>query len=165
LTGFLFATILITNRGRRDDPIASNSQFAIAIHILTLLAQGDDEPVTSQRIAGSVNTNPVFIRRILGLLSRTGLVTSQPGVGGGWRLLRDPASITLLEVYRAIDEDPLLSMHHSQPNPECLIGRNIQRTLTIYFGEAERAFEQVLAGQTIAQVLKTARQDSALRSP
>lgn len=121
--------------------------------------------MTSQRMAGSVNTNPVFIRRILGLLSRAGLVTSQPGVGGGWRLRRDPASITLLEVYRAVAEDPLLSMHHSQPNPECLIGRNIQRTLTVYFGEAERAFEQVLAGQTIAQVLKTARQDSVLRSP
>jgi Rrf2 family protein len=115
-------------------------------------------------MADSVNTNPVFIRRILGLLSRAGLVASQPGVGGGWRLLRDPASITLLEVHRAVDEEHLLSMHHSQPNPECLIGRNIQRTLTVYFGEAERAFEQVLAGQTIAQVLKTASEDSAPRA-
>jgi Rrf2 family protein len=144
--------------------MASNSQFAIAIHVLTLLAQADREVVTSETIAGSVNTNPVFIRRILGLLSRAGLVTSQPGVGGGWRLLRDPASITLLQVYRAVDEDHLLSMHHSRPNPDCLIGRNIQRTLTVYFGEAERAFEQVLARQTIAQVLKTAREDSALHA-
>jgi Rrf2 family protein len=141
-----------------------NSQFAIAIHTLTLLAQAGGEVVTSETIAGSVNTNPVFIRRILGLLSRAGLVSSQPGVGGGWRLLRDPASITLLQVYRAIDEDHLLPMHHSQPNPDCLIGRNIQRTLTVYFGEAERAFEQVLAGQTIAQVLKTASEDSALHA-
>lgn len=141
--------------------MASNSQFAIAIHILTLLAQAKGEVVTSETIAGSVNTNPVFIRRILGLLSRAGLVTSQPGVGGGWRLLRDPASITLLQVYRAVDEEHLLSMHHSPPNPDCLIGRNIQRTLTVYFGEAERAFEQVLAGQTIAQVLKTASEDAA----
>jgi Rrf2 family protein len=144
--------------------MASNSQFAIAIHVLTLLAQADGEVVTSETIAGSVNTNPVFIRRILGLLSRAGLVASQPGVGGGWRLQREPTSITLLQVYRAIDEDHLLSMHHSQPNPDCLIGRNIQRTLTVYFGEAERAFEQVLARQTIAEVLKTASEDSALHA-
>ena len=79
-------------------------------------------------------------------------------------MLRDPAFITLQEVHRAVDEEHLLSMHHSQPNPECLIGRNIQRTLIVYFGEAERAFEQVLAGQTIAQVLKTASEDSSLRA-
>ena len=91
-------------------------------------------------------------------------MASQPGVGGGWRLLRNSASITLLEVHRAVDEEPLLSLHHSQPNPECLIGRNIQHTLTVYFGEAEQAFEQVLAGQTIAQVLKTASEDSSLRA-
>ncbi len=113
-------------------------------------------------MAGSVNTNAVFIRRILGLLSRAGLVASQPGVGGGWRLLREPESITLLDVHRAVDEVHMLSMHHSQPNPACLIGRNIQRTLSIYFGEAEQAFERVLARQTIAQVLETAREDSSL---
>lgn len=136
-----------------------NSQFAIAIHILTLLAQAEGETTTSEFIAGSVNTNPVFIRRVLGLLSHTGLVVSQPGIGGGWRLLRDPAAITLLEVYRAVEEGHLLAMHHSLPNPACLIGRNIQRTLTVYFDEAERAFEQALARRTIAEVLATARED------
>ncbi|MBV9227837.1 MAG: Rrf2 family transcriptional regulator [Chloroflexi bacterium] len=144
--------------------MSTNSQFAIAIHILTLLAQAQDEPMTSERMAGSVNTNPVFIRRILGLLNRAKLVSSQPGVGGGWRLLRDPATITLLEVHQAVDEGHLLAMHHSTPNPSCLVGRNIQRTLTLYFGEAERAFEQVLAQQTIAQVLQTARQDPLLQT-
>jgi Rrf2 family protein len=126
---------------------------------LTLLAQTSDEPVTSETIGGSVNTNPVFIRRILGLLGRAGLVASQPGVGGGWRLLREPAAITLLDVYRAVDEGPLLPKSHSDPNPNCLIGRNIQRTLNVYFGEAERAFEQTLGKQTLAQVLQTARED------
>lgn len=136
-----------------------NSRFAIAIHILTLLAQMDEEAITSEFIGGSVNTNPVFIRRILGLLNRAGLVTSRPGVGGGWQLVRDPAAITLLEVYHAVDEGHLLGLHHRPPNPECLIGRNIERTLNEYFGEAEQAFEQTLGQRTIAQVLQTARED------
>lgn len=129
-----------------------------------MLAQAGDEVLTSENIAGSVNTNPVFIRRILGLIGRAGLVASQSGVGGGWRLLREPSTVTLLEVYHAVDEGRLLAMHHSQPNPDCLIGRNIQRTLTVYFGEAERAFEHVLAGQTIAQVLQMASEDSSLHA-
>jgi Rrf2 family protein len=133
--------------------------LAVAIHILTLLAQAEGEALTSERIGGSVNTNPVFIRRILGLLHRAGLVTSRSGVGGGWQLLRDPAAITLLEVYRAVDERHLLALPHRSPNPDCLIGRNIQRTLNVYFSAAEQAFEQVLAQQTIAQVLQSARED------
>jgi Rrf2 family protein len=156
LTERQFSTKLVTNRRKeRAFPISTNSQFAVAIHTLTLIAQAEDGPVTSEYIAGSVNTNPVFIRRILGLLSRAGLVISQPGVGGGWRLLRDPATITLLDVFRAVDEGHLLSMHHSTPNIDCTVGRNIQHTLSVYFGEAEHAFEQVLAQQTVAQVLKT----------
>jgi Rrf2 family protein len=140
--------------------MSGNSQFAVALHILTLLAQDMGEAITSELIGGSVNTNPVFIRRILGALSRVGLVASQPGVGGGWRLLRDPATISLLDVYHTIDDGHLLSLHHSVPNPDCLIGRNIQGTLMEFFGEAEQAFERVLAQRTVAEVLQAAIKDS-----
>lgn len=133
----------------------SNTQFAIAIHILTLLAQAPGEQVTSTEMASSVNTNPAFLRRILGDLARARLVTSQAGVNGGWSLLREPAAITLLEIYRAVDEGHLLAMHH-HPNPNCPIGGVIQSTLEAYFGEAETAFERTLAQQTLAQVLQTA---------
>jgi Rrf2 family protein len=112
--------------------------------------------VTSELIARSVNTNPVFIRRVLGLLHHAGLVASQPGVGGGWRLLRSPEDISLLDVYRAVDEGHLLAMPHSVPDESCAIGRNIQHTLSIYFGEAEQAFEAALARRNVAQVLNTA---------
>src|SRR6185437_5159554 len=106
-----------------------------------------------------VNTNPVVIRRILGLLSRAGLLSSQPGTGGGWQLRHAPEEITLLAIYRAVDEGRLLALHHRSPNPACLVGRNIQHTLEDIFGEAEQALEQVLAGQTVAQVLQTVSQD------
>jgi Rrf2 family protein len=149
-TGYEYSTT------KRSETISSNTRFAIGIHCLTLLAGAGDEPVTSDSIAGSVNTNPVFIRRVLGQLQRAGLVESQPGVGGGWRLRRDPAAITLLEVFHSVEDGQLVALHHRPPNPACPVGRNIERTLRGYFGEAERAFEQVLAGQTVAQVLRSA---------
>jgi Rrf2 family protein len=155
---------MITNREKeRSAVMASNSQFAVAIHILAMLSLKKDVPMTSEYMGGSVNTNPVFIRRILGLLSRAGLVVSHPGVGGGWRLLRAPEAITLLDVYRAVDEGHLLAHPHSEPNPECLVGRNIQRTLKHYFSEAELAFEQSLARHTIADVLATIGEDPHMR--
>ena len=142
----------------------NNSQFAIGTHILTLLAQTPDEALTSEQIAASVNTNPVFIRRILGMLNKAGLVTSQPGVGGGWRLRRTPEAITLLDVYHAVDEGHLLSLHHRSPNPNCLVGRNIQGSLEVIFDQAEHALEQVLAAQTVAQVLQSVLMDVNARA-
>lgn len=138
----------------------ANTQFAIAIHVLTLLALAENAQVTSTEMASSVNTNPAFLRRILGDLSRAGLVESQPGVGGGWRLRRAPAAITLREIFRAVDEGRLLAMHH-HPNPNCPVGAVIQTTLETYFGEAEAAFEQTLAGRTLAQVVDTAQTTAA----
>jgi Rrf2 family protein len=135
--------------------VRTNTQFAIAIHILTLLALAGGAQVTSTEMAGSVNTNPAFLRRILGDLHRAGLVESQPGVSGGWRLCCEPGAITLLAIFLAVGERHLLAMHH-HPNPNCQIGGVIQSTLETYFGEAEAAFEQTLAAQTLAQVVVTA---------
>jgi DNA-binding IscR family transcriptional regulator len=39
--------------------------FAVATHVLTLLASGEGEAMTSEFIVRSVNTNPVAVRRIL----------------------------------------------------------------------------------------------------
>ena len=43
-----------------------NCRFTVSIHVLCLLASKRREPLTSEYIAGSVNTNPVVIRRLLG---------------------------------------------------------------------------------------------------
>ena len=40
-----------------------NTRFAVAVHVLTLLEQSRGEPVTSEYLAGSVNTNASLIRR------------------------------------------------------------------------------------------------------
>jgi hypothetical protein len=54
-----------------------STRFTIALHILTLLASSQGEALTSEYIAGSVNTNPVVVRRLLGLLRKQGFVSSQ----------------------------------------------------------------------------------------
>src|SRR5579885_1925959 len=114
LTNLSCATILVTDeRGR---VMMSNSRFTVACHILTLLAQNPAEPMTSEYIAASVNTNPVVIRRVLGTLRSAHLVMSQGGNGGGWRLASAPAAVTLRDVYRAVEDEPLFPLHHREPN-------------------------------------------------
>jgi Rrf2 family protein len=137
----------------------SSSRFAVAIHVLTLLTQNPDEPATSEYIASSVNTNPVVIRRALGGLRRAGLVRSQGGAGGGWRLARDAEAITLRDVYHAVEEEDeaVFPLHHRPPNPNCPVGRNIQRALAVHFAAATHAMEDELARRTVADVLREVR--------
>lgn len=131
-----------------------SSKLTVGIHILTLLAMTPDQAQTSEYIAGSVNTNPVVIRRLLALLRMAGIVESQGGHGGGWKLNRAAGQITLLEIYRAIEPTgETIAMHRGEPNPLCPVGRNIQGILTGVYGELERKMDEQLGRTTIAGVL------------
>ncbi len=141
-----------------------NSRFAVAVHILTLLEQQQGEPVTSEYIAGSVNTNPSLVRRLVSGLSRAGLTTSQLGTGGGAMLARPAAKITLLDVYRAVEDGELFAMHRERPNPACPIGRNIQAALEGHIETASNALEAELRQVTIADVLTDVRKQDRRRT-
>ena len=129
-----------------------NTRFAVAVHILTFLQTQGGEPATSELIASSVNTNPSLIRRLLSQLARAGLTTSQMGTGGGALLARPADAITLLDVYRAVDEDRDVIPMHQSPNPRCPVGRHIQATLEARIDAAERALYDELARTTIAEL-------------
>lgn len=130
------------------------SRFAVGIHILSLLEINKDTVNTSDFLAGSVGTNPVVIRRIMGMLNKAGLVEVKPGVAGA-KLKKNVANITLLDVYRAVnavEEDALFSVHEA-PNPACVVGRNIQNTISPIFISAQKAMEDQLAGVSMADVI------------
>jgi Rrf2 family protein len=133
----------------------SNSRFAIAVHVLTLMAWAGDEPLKSEHVACSVNTNPVVIRRILCQLAKAGLVVSQTGAAGGTKLARKPAQITLLEIYRAVDAGELFSLHRQPPNDQCPVGVNIETVLENILADVGRAVEQALAKITVDKVLQS----------
>ena len=130
-----------------------SSRVAVAVHVLAYMAWKRSEAVTSERIAASVNTNPVVVRRIVGALRTAGMVTVQPGVGGGATLAREPEEISLLDVYRAVEDgDELFSLHTSEPSRSCNVGGNIRDVLRPIFCTAHRAMEAVLAEVSIADV-------------
>ncbi len=147
----------------------TSSRFAFAVHVLALLALQEGVPLSSDMIAGSVNTNPALIRRLLTMLADAGLTTSQLGAGGGALLARPAGRITLLEVYRAVDDAQLFALHREEPNPACMVGRNIQVVLRGIIGEAQQAMEASLASRTLADatgdLIKAERQRERKRRP
>ena len=136
-------------------PCSTNTQFAVGVHMLTLLADGGPEPLSSEAMAGSADANPVYVRRVLGRLREAGMVSSRPGVGGGWVLARDPADITLGDVWRAIQaDDRLLGLH--RVNPRCDVGQAIQRHLAAVDRRASAAVQSELDQITVAEMLPAA---------
>lgn len=141
--------------------MSTNSQFATMVHVLTLLACTEN-PMSSTWIAGSVNTNPVVIRKTVGLLRKAGLVKTISGSAGGAVLNRDPAAITLAEVYRLGKSETFFGLHPSEPNPHCPVGRNIQDVLIGVCQEMDELIVGALSRITIAEVLdRVSRRESA----
>ena len=131
----------------------TNLQFAVVVHVLTYLAgMGRERPISSDELSGSVNTNPVYVRRTLGPLREAGLVRSVPGAHGGWELCREPKDISLAEVWDVVQgDDPVLGLHGA--NPKCPVGRDVVTALTDIDRRVATAVNAELARTTIADLL------------
>ena len=108
-----------------------SSRLPIAAHILMCIVRfGEDCKITSDFLAGSVNVNPVIIRKTLGQLKKAGLVNVEAGVGGA-SLAKAPEDITLLDIFHAVEpkEEPLFHFHEN-PNPACPVGREVHGILS-----------------------------------
>ena len=130
--------------------MAVNTRFATGVHALALLASEPDVLQTSDDVAGKLNTNPVVIRRVFSLLHQAGLVESQKGPHGGSRLARPAKSITLAEIYSALDGGELF---HSA----ALGGADTAKTrakLKDAFADAESALRDELAKTSLGDLVK-----------
>lgn len=132
----------------------TNTRFAVAAHILTLLALNKKEANTSASLAKSVNTNPVVVRRILSMLKKAGLIEIKPGVRG-ITLTRSPLIISLLEIYEAVKTpgDVLLPMHKN-PDEKCPVGANIRFALHGPAQEAQQSVEKILAKYSLKDITR-----------
>lgn len=139
------------------------NRFSIAVHILSLLGALRDAEHTSEWMAGSIGVNPVVVRNVAGMLRRAGIVRTQQGVAGT-RLARPLSQITLLDVYRAVEDEASVFSIHPRPNPKCPVGARIQETLSEVFTNAERAMQANLAAVTVGQLVRRLKSASARRS-
>ncbi|OSQ40456.1 Rrf2 family transcriptional regulator [Thalassospira mesophila] len=107
---------------------------------------------TSDEIAAMLRTNPVVVRRTLGGLRKAGLVTSEKGHGGGWRLARGLADISLRDIYAALGEPPLFAIGNAQDDPDCLVEKAVNSAIDDTLGEAQALMLDRFATVTLADI-------------
>lgn len=90
---------------------------SMALHTVTLLAARPDEVATTAELAGELGVSEAHLSKVLQRLTRAGLVKSVRGPKGGFTIGKAPDTITLLEVYEAIEGRLQLT--------ECLLGKPV----------------------------------------
>lgn len=111
--------------------------------------QDDGKLVNARAIAEQFNLPANLLAKVLHKLSQSGIIEAQKGSGGGYRMKRDPSSITLTEVFESI-EGPVHLMMCTADDGCC----SIEDRCTIKNGlmNLEQRFVQFFNTVTISDV-------------
>lgn len=113
-----------------------NSRLSLALHTLSHMASNPDRKRTSAEIAAHAGTNPVVVRRVLGKLRKAGLLVSEKGHAGGWKLAKPPQDITLADAYLALDER-LVAAETPAETLSCAVEDALQKRVSGVLAEVE----------------------------
>ena len=130
-----------------------NSRLSLALHSLGHMAVEQGEPRTSAHIAAHAGTNPVVVRRVLGRLREAGLLVSEKGHAGGWKLAKSPTEISLADVYTALDEK-LIATSREDDVSHCSLEHALRNQVSAVMEDIERTLIERLSKTTIAEVCK-----------
>ena len=141
-----------------------DTKFSVAVHILILISEAPN-PLNSDQMAGSVGTNASYIRKIVSLLKKSGMIDSHRGVSG-YVLTTTPDRITLLGIYQAVMDESQIHLLdiHQNPNDQCVVGRHIRPMLTGMFEGIEEAFARELSHKTLSDCIETIRAELRMDS-
>lgn len=123
-----------------------------AIHILVYIDIIPDENISSTDIAESIEANASVVRKLMANLKKAGLLDSQ--VGAAHPKLAKPAdTITLLDVFKAVETNHELLHVDPRTNMDCPVGANIQQTLNSAYERVQKAAENEMSNLTIQDMI------------
>lgn len=88
-------------RGEERLLISQTAEYAL--RAITHMALNPNSPQTSQEISVATRVPLPYLSKVLQSLGRSGLITAQRGLHGGFTLRKEPSHITVFEVIEAVD--------------------------------------------------------------
>ncbi len=140
-----------------------DSRLSSVLHALLHMAE-QEGPMTSDALAQCLGTNPVVVRRTMGFLRDAGIVHSERGHAGGWRIQADLRQVTLRQLHEALGEPAMFAIGNRHEAPECLVEQSVNAALEGAFAEAEALLLQRFSEITLADLAADfARRHAAIR--
>ena len=135
--------------------ISAQEEYGLRCLLQLARAESEGETLTLSQIARSEGVSAANAGKLMWILNKAGLVQSQRGTKGGYRLARPAAEIRLNEVIRVLDDDRL------QTHCNTYTGVLDTCVHTGYCGirsvivELHQVVEEALSGITLAQLIGT----------
>jgi FeS assembly SUF system regulator len=121
-----------------------------AIVVLSHLAGQKGGPCTSRGVAGATGLPQPSVSKILKSLAKAGVVRSERGVQGGYRLAREPVSICVADIIDAV-EGPISLTECTTERPDgCEYSGACALEST--WARINRAVRRALADITLAEI-------------
>ncbi|MEI5905678.1 Rrf2 family transcriptional regulator [Bacillus spongiae] len=133
------------------DKVLSTRWFGMALQSLIVLAENEGL-CPSGKIAEKLDYKSAFLRKILTHLVKAGLIQAKEGRDGGYSLMKEPADITLAEVYDAMKAELFPKGFLDVSSKECF-APSTRVALFELRDEMESWIVQGLEQKTIADLL------------
>lgn len=148
----LTETVLKPEKNRNiNSYMKQDSRLSSVLHALLHMAERN-EPMTSDELSRCLRTNPVVVRRTMGFLRNAGIVSSERGHAGGWKICSDLSAITLRELHEALGEPDVFAIGHRTEMPECLVEQSVNAALDAAFADAEALLMRQMSEVTLADL-------------
>jgi len=134
-----------------------NTKFSVGVHIMTALGDHHGEQVTSAHLTASVRAHESQVRSVLSKLVKAGLVMASRGRRGFSSLSRPANRINLLEIYRAVEAPPILSIHEYPREKTCRTSCTHKEAMLELLADTQRAFEAGLGRRLLSEMVAKAR--------
>jgi DNA-binding IscR family transcriptional regulator len=132
-----------------------DSRLSTILHALLHMADHETRtgaPMTSDQLAVCLSTNPVVVRRTMAGLREQGLVASEKGHGGGWRLAEPLDQVTLGQVNTALGGADLFPEAAPVEADGCLVEAAVNDALAETYAAARALLVARLNDITLADL-------------
>lgn len=138
--------------------ISAKTRYGIAALIHLAQNSTEDRLVPILSISEALGISKIYLEQVFSLLKRGDIVVSVKGAQGGYQLSRPANEITILEVFKAIEQTLFESTEETVPAK----GQEIEKAMKdVIFDSIDNAIEAALGGTTLLDMVHEAKKNKS----
>lgn len=88
--------------------LSSKSRYGLNA-VYHLAREGSNEYISLTELSKRTNVTQPYLEKIMGILKKKGLIETNRGVQGGYKLINHPQEVTIGQIIRALENDLVFS--------------------------------------------------------